>query len=269
MVTEVLVSIEKALAKTEADTNTTLKAAQTVANAIRKMRAASHTGNLKELSLTIEAAEKAIEILKQQFANTRVGWDFPQESYLSDGSYVKEILTTGEQMGVRILERDDRLFCYPSIIRILPAERSALIDKTKIKNLRPTILVNYLKKNQQKRPNFRPEVFLEALYKAYEKVIATRQKELLGSEPVIAMLELYELFIGLAPGRSKEYSKHEFARDIYLLDKSGIKTTKNDRRMTLHPPRNKFDRKAVGIIKEDGEEIYYRSISFTLQQGVI
>ncbi len=268
MVTEVQVSIEKALAKTEADANTTLKAAQTVANAIRKMRAASHTGNLKDLSLTIDAAEKAIEILKQQFVNTRIGWDFPQESYLSDGTYVKELLATGEQMGVRIFERDDRLFCYPSIIRILPAERSALIDKTKIKNLRPTVLVDYLKRIQRKPPSFRPETFMEALYKAYEKVVATRQKDSLGSEPVVALLELYELFT-LLPGQSKEYSKHEFARDIYLLDKSDIKTTKNDNKMALHPPRNKFDRKAIGIIKEDGEEIYYRSISFTLQQGVI
>ena len=57
---------------------------------------------------------------------------------------------------------------------------------------------------------------------------------------VIKLLDIYQL-LTLLPGQSKEYTKEEFARDIYLLDKSGITTTNNGFVLSLIPP--KYSRK--------------------------
>ncbi len=58
METENNPSLEKALAKTEEDANTSLRAAQSVVGALRKIRNAAKVGNLKDLRTAIDAADK-------------------------------------------------------------------------------------------------------------------------------------------------------------------------------------------------------------------
>jgi len=254
-------SLENALAKTEGDATSTLRATQVLVTAVRRLRLNALLGNLGELRSAMDAAEKALAIVSQQFANTKGGWDFNEEACLLDGSFISEILATAEKMGLRVFERDDRLYCYPALIRVFPADRSVLIDKTREKRLRPTMLVAHLKELQKKPPRFRPAVFMEALYSAYKKAVASRGKDLFGTNAVIALMELYELFT-LLPGQSKEYSKQEFARDIYLLHKSRIDTTKDGSKINLAAARSKLARKAITALTEEGEERYYYGISF-------
>src|SRR5436309_15191874 len=120
-------SLEQALAKTEADADAACKVATAALRAFKKFRAAAQAGNLRELQKTIEAAGQAISDLEQQFARAKAGWDFNEVAYLSDGSFVSEILATAAQTGVHLYERDDRLYCYPSLIRVLPSDRVVAI----------------------------------------------------------------------------------------------------------------------------------------------
>ena len=113
-------SLEKALAKTESDADAALKAATAAVRSLKKFHAAAQTGNLRELRRTIEAAEQTITALRQQFANAKEGWDFDEETYLFGRAFLSEILEAAEQIGVKIYEQDDRLYCYPFLIRILP-----------------------------------------------------------------------------------------------------------------------------------------------------
>lgn len=255
--------LEKSLARTELDAGVSLKAAQAVVQTLKKYCNALKVGNLKDLQVAINDVEKAELVLRQQIATTKASWDFDVDSYLSSNAFIKEILATGEQKGIRIFERDDRLYCYPVLIRVVPSERLVRIDKTGEKRLRPTVLVNNLKELQKKPLRFRPEAFLEALYTAYKKAVQLKGKGLPISGTVISLLEIYELFT-LLPGQSKEYSKQEFVRDIYLLDRSGVSATRKGAKVSLPASTGtKIPSRTLSIINENGEEKLYYGISFS------
>jgi hypothetical protein len=167
-----------------------------------------------------------VEALQQQVARTVSGWDFDEASYFSSGAYTDELLATAERSHLTIYEQDDRLYCYPSLLRVLAAERTILIDRARERRLRPSIVVEHLRTLQTRPPRFRPEAFLEALFKAYRALVQRHGSSKVEAGPVERLARVYELFTPL-PGQSREYSSHEFARDIYLLDRSGITETRD------------------------------------------
>lgn len=263
MTDERQVSLEQALARTEADAEAARKAAAALTASLKRFRGMARSGNLRDLRQAIAASEQALSALRQQFANAKAGWDFDEEAYFSNGAYVRELVETAQRMGLRIFELDDRLYAYPSLVRLLPNERAVLVDKTRERRLRPSVLVSHLKDLQARRPRFRPESFLESLLDAYTTIVATRGKDLFGSGTVVKLLEVYELFT-LLPGAQRDYSRQEFARDIYLLDQSGVTTTRKG--YTVSFPASSGTRSAsstVRIITEDGREKLYYGISFT------
>ncbi|MBF8264415.1 MAG: hypothetical protein HW384_279 [Dehalococcoidia bacterium] len=256
-------TLEKALAKTEEDANASLKAAQAVVTVLRRFHKAATLGNLRDLHNAIEAAEKAELGLRQQIATSKAGWDFNEEAYLGDGSFTREILDIARQKGVGIFERDDRLYCYPVLIRVSASERAVLIDKVREKRLRPAVLVDHLKELQKRPPRFSPGVFLEALYEAYGMAVKSRAKDLVSvSGTVIPLLEIYDLFT-LLPGQSREYQRQEFARDVYLLDRSGVAATKNGANVSFPASTGtKALSRTLSVINEHGEEKRYYGIAF-------
>lgn len=254
---------EKALAKTEADVDVTLKAASMVVGSLKRFRAAVKAGNIRELRKTIDSAEQAIAALKQQFLNTKEGWDFDTENYIASKAFPGEIMEISKSYGVNIFEQDERLYCYPFLIRIIPNEFAVEIDKTKEKRLRPSVLVSYLKKLQNKPVRFRPDVFLESLFLAYETLIRSRGKDQVNKGIVIPLLEVYKL-LTLLPGQAKEYSRQEYARDIYLLDQSGTRTTKKG--LVVSFPASTGTKSAsstIRVITQEGHEKRYYGISFS------
>jgi len=76
---------------------------------------------------------------------------------------------------------------------------------------------------------------------------------------VIKLRDVYDL-LTLLPGQSKEYSTQEFARDIYLLDQSGVTRTKKGLIVAFH-----FNRPQAGtitVITQHGDVKKYFGISF-------
>lgn len=256
-------SLEAALAKTESDTDAVLKAAAAFTASLKKFRAAAHSGNLRDLRPAIAAAEQAMAGLRQQFANAKEGWDFDEENYFSDGAFTRELLDTAKRSNLRIFERDDRLYSYPALVRVLSNDRAVLIDKLRERRLRPSVLVNHLKEVQRRPPRFKPEAFLESLYAAYMAVLRQRPEKLRSMGSVEELLKLYEL-LTLLPGQTKEYSKQEFARDIYLLDRSGVTTTRQGYVVSFPASTGtKSPARVVRAIAEDGQEKLYYGIAFT------
>jgi hypothetical protein len=266
MVGDNLSSLEKALAKTETDADAAFKTATATVICLKKFCAAAKVGNIRELRKTIESAEQAITALSQELIRAKEGWTFDEETYLSGKAFISEIVETARQMGVKIFEQDDRLYCYPSLIRILPNERSILIDKVREKRLRPLVLVGYLKELQSKPIRFNSKAFLESMYSAYSIAVKTRGKELIRTGPEVPLVGIYDL-LTLLPGQSKEYSRQEFARDLYLLDQQGVKTTKNGSVLSLHASSGRERRsKVISIVTRDGEVKRYYGISFTQEE---
>src|SRR5437763_17054410 len=68
-------SLERALARTEADCEAALRAAASVTAALRRFRAAAKTGNLRELRPATAAAEQALTGPRQPVAPASQGWD--------------------------------------------------------------------------------------------------------------------------------------------------------------------------------------------------
>jgi len=254
--------LEKALAKTETDVDATLKAAASVVSSLKKLHIAIKTGSLRELRKTIESAEQAIAALKQQFTNTKEGWNFDDEKYIASRAFPEELLEMSKSLGVKIFEQDERLYCYPFLIRILPNELAVQIDKTKEKRLRPSTLVSHLKALQNKPVRFKPEAFLESLFLVYEPLVKSRRKEV-GKGVVIALREIYKLLTTL-PGLAREYSLQEFARDIYLLDRSGV--TKTKKGFVVNFPASTGTKSITGtirVITQEGQDKRYYGISFS------
>jgi hypothetical protein len=255
-------SLETALARTEADADAVLKAAAGLTAALKRFRAAAHSGNLRELRPAMAAAEQALSAVRQQFANARDAWDFDEEAYFAGGAFTRELLATAQRLNLRVFERDDRLYSYPALIRVLAGDRAVLIDKARERRLRPSVLVNHLREIQRRPPRFKPEAFLESLYAAYIAVQRQRPKQQQGQGSVEELAKIYDL-LTLLPGQAKEYSKQEFARDIYLLDRSGVTTTRRGDVVSFPASTGtKSPSRTIRAIAEDGQEKVYYGISF-------
>lgn len=256
--------LEKALARTEADVDASLKAANAVVSSLKKFRGAIKTGSLRELKKAIDSSEQAIAALKQQFSNTKDGWNFDAENYIGSKAFPDEILAMAKTLGVNIFEQDERLYCYPFLIRIIPSELAVQIDKTKEKRLRPSTLVTHLKSLQNKPVRFKPDAFLESLFLAYDTLIKIRGNGQVGRGRVVTLRDIYRL-LTILPGQTKEYSLHEFARDIYLLDRSGVTETKKGCGVTMPGVSSgmRGAARAIRVITQEGQDKLYYGISFS------
>jgi hypothetical protein len=255
--------LESALQQTEADADASLKTAAAASRSLKRLRAVVHDGNLREVRSALVAAEQSVEALQQQVGRTVSGWDFDEASYLSSGAYTDELLATAEGRHLPIYEQDDRLYCYPSLVRVLSAERTLLIDRSRDRRLRPSIVVQHLRNLQDRPPRFKPEAFLESLFKAYRTLVPRHGSATLDPGPVERLARIYDL-LTLLPGQSRDYSSHEFARDLYLLDRSGTTETRDG--FVVSFPSSTGTRSPGGVIlaiTETGEERRYWGIAFS------
>lgn len=255
-------SLEAALEHTERDAQAVLKTATAAASAVKRFRAAAQNGNLRDLRPSIEAAEQVVSALGQQLANAKQAWDFDESAYFSSGAFQRELLETARRQDVRIFEQDDRLYCYPNLVRVVPDDRAVLIEKTRERRVRPTVLVRLLRELQKRPARFKPQDFLETLFSAYQPLTAPRGKDQFDRGHVVRLLDIYDL-LTLLPGASRDYSKPEFARDIYLLDRSGVTRTKKELRVVFSASTGtKSSSGTLRVITEDGEERLYYGIAF-------
>lgn len=257
-------SLEQALARTEADADAAFKAANTVANALKKHRTAARVGNLRDLAATIATADQALAALQQQVEVAREGWDFDDQAYLADGAFAQELLATAHRLNVQLFEQDDVLYSYPSLIRVLPNDRAVTIDKTRERRLRPSVLVAHLKDLQQRPARFKAADFLESLYQAYKmKVVVDKGKAGLERGDVVRLRDLYTV-LTLLPGETRNYTLPEFTRDFYLLDQSDVRETKDG--MSMYPTASTATKGAraamLKVITQRGEEKLYYGLSF-------
>lgn len=256
-------TLEQALAMTEENAAQTVEVARKVVGSLRKFEGAAREGRLKDMRASMEAAEKAMVALGQQLANAREGWRFDEEQYFANGRYSKELVAAGEKAGLKLFERDERLYCYPALLRVSGADRAVFVDKKRQTRVRPTVMVSILKDLQKKPPRFKPEAFLAALWEAYSRLVAANRRQNLTDGPPVPLLDIYDL-VTLLPGQSREYTRQEFARDIYLLNRSPVSETKSGARVSfLASTGTKTPSRTLGVITEDGEEKRYYAIVFT------
>lgn len=255
-------SLEQALAEIEAEAGDLVKTTKQVMASFKKIKDAAKVGDLVKLRKLLDEGKAATLGLGCDFVKTQERLNFDEASYLAGKDFRQELLTTAQQMGVNLYEHDGYLFSYPVLLKILHKERAVSIDRMRENRLRPSVLVKRLKEVQNKPLRFKPQTFLEMLYTAYAIVVAGRGKHLVGKGTVIPLLELYQL-LTLLPWQASEYTRQEFGRDVYLLDKSGTITTKNHHRANFHASTGVRDvSKTLTVIAQGGREKTYYGISF-------
>ncbi len=258
---------EAALARTEAAAEEAQKAAQAAFSAVKKYHTAARTGNLRELPRAAETARRSVSWLGQQLSNAVESWDFDAEAYLTSGEYAQELLARAQEQGLQISEQDERLFCYPSLIRVLPGDHIVLIDRARERRLRPSVLVEHLKDLQRRPPRFRPEAFLVSIFRAYAALTGVTKDKERTSGPVVPLRTIYDL-LTLLPGTSRDYSQAEFTRDIYLLDGSGVTATRDGWAVAFPASTGTRSPSAtLRVITQSGEEKKYYGVSFSRSEG--
>jgi hypothetical protein len=133
------------------------------------------------------------------------------------------------------------------------------IDKVRDRRLRPSVLARHLLALQHRPPRFKAEVFLASLRTAYDHVVASTGGE---SDSVVRFVDVWGV-LTLLPGQAKEYSKQEFARDLYLLDQSGFTTTGRDERSLRWSAST--GTKGAGVlttVARSGQQQVYWGVSF-------
>ena len=162
-------NIEQAFQDVESAANSTSKASNDLTRLANQMKKAAIDGNINGIRRASERMNDLLGAVRQEVANAVAGWSYreeEEEQYLKD-HYADELTKAANISGLTIHKRDGQLISHPSIIRVLPGEKSVRIDRKKVSAIRPSRLIEILVENQKKKPRFSPERFLEAIYKAY------------------------------------------------------------------------------------------------------
>ena len=250
--------METALARTEADADVAARAAAAAAREIKRARTAAAHGAVRDLQKALAAAEQSAEALHEAARTLRAGWDFDERAYLESGAYTAELLAAAEALGVRLLEQDDRILSYPSVVRVVPGDAALEIDRKRERRIRPSVVAGQLRARQQSQPRFRADAFLESLARAYALALAEQQRP---PGATVRLLDLYQILTVL-PGQRQEYSRQEFARDVYLLDQSEAKSTRDGLRVSFPAATGTKAAGTVATVTREGELKVYYGIAF-------
>jgi hypothetical protein len=221
-------TLEAALQAVELDADAALKSLGAALKQAKRAKTAAALGQIRDLQQAMEAAVALAEQAASAVADVRSGWRFDVAEWFSSGEYAKELLASAAEVGVKAVESDDRILCYPAIVAVSAADATVVVDKKKDRRVRPSVVVGHLAALQERPPKFKPEAFIESLAAAYDLVAAKDGR----SGFVVKLVDVHRV-LTLLPGAARDYTRPEFARDLYLLDQSGVIDTKDGRRMSL------------------------------------
>jgi len=209
--------MESAFAQAQADLEAAARSVSGLARELKKARAAAASGQVRELRRALEAAAQGAGEVDRAIAAAGENYDLDEAEVLTSGTYSEELIACAAEAGVAMFAEDDRLLCYPSIVRVLPGDLALEVDRKRVRGLRPSVVVAALQRAQNAGPRFKPQPFLASLLAAYDLVLARQNK---AGGAVVRLVDVYSV-LTLLPGQSRDYAKPEFTRDLYLLDQSG------------------------------------------------
>jgi hypothetical protein len=253
-------TLEETLAATERAVDGALKSAAAVTRELRKALAGARNGQVRDARKALAGAQSAAAGLVEETRALSDGFDTDEQEYLASGGYVKELLAAAEARGVRMFEEEDRLLCYPSLLRVLPTEAAVEIDRVRERRIRPSVLVDLLARTQDRAPRFKAEAFLDSLRAGYELFVASEGKK---EDGVIRLVDIWSV-LTMLPGQRGQYSKQEFARDLYLLDQSGVtRAARNPRELRWSASTGTKGAGVLVTVARSGQRQHYWGVSFT------
>ena len=261
-------TFEQGFAAVEAAADAAEAAAKKLAATARRLRKAAQEGPLSKVRREGEQLVDALAVAGETATGAAASWPFAEseEAAYLDERYADELRAAAAAIGLNVTTRDEALVCSPSIVRLLPADRALTIDGKKRAAIRPSKLAADLYTIQQRmRPksDAQQRRFLEALHKACKVIRGKAADPLFDSGGIVPLAEVYAMFTSL-PGSSLQYTKTDFARDIYLLDSSGVTTTKSGARVSFpFSTAAKSSTRIFSFVDRAGNLLSYYGVQFT------
>ena len=261
-----MAGFEQAFSDVERNAGAVLKSASGVASLARALTRAARSGNLAAIERCRERLGDALATLRQDVSNAGSVWPFAEEEerrYFEE-NYAGELREAAAGKGLKIHERDGLLFSYPSIVRVLPADRAVRIDRKKVSAVRPSHLADLLLRNREKSSGFSSSRFLEALYLVYRGVVGDGAPGMLPANAgrVVPLDNIYKLMTAL-PGAARDYDRSDFARDLYILDSKGPRETRNGSEVSFPSSTGtRISRNLFSFVGPDGNSEEYYGIRF-------
>lgn len=253
--------LEAALQAMEERVDAALKASSALVRELKKAKVSAARGQLREMRRALSAAtDQGVDAAKAAQAAAE-SFTLDEQDHLASGDYARELLAAAADRDVAMFEADDRLLCYPSLIKVLPGDAAVEIDRRRERRLRPSVLVDLLAAAQARPPRFRPEPFLESLQAGYD---LRRAQEGRPEGAVVRVVDVWAT-LTLLPGQQREYTKPEFARDLYLLDSSRVTTSKSGRTLRWQASSGTRGSGILNTVAQSGQPQLYWGISFTSQ----
>jgi hypothetical protein len=251
--------LEAALAAAEEQAAAALRTVAGMSRELKKARAAAAGGQMRDMRRAQEAAETLAGEAARAVSGLRREFRFDEQGHLASGGYTKELLGLAAEAGVTIVEEDNRLLCYPSVVRVLAGDAAIEVDKARDRRIRPSVVLRTLAARQARPARFKPEPFLASLLAAYELVVAQGGR---AYDATVALTDVWSV-LTLLPGQGREYTRQEFARDLYLLDQSGVSEVRG---RTMSLPASTLTKKTTKVLSTvtmDGRQKLYSGISFS------
>ncbi|MHB0981308.1 MAG: hypothetical protein ACYC5Q_14780 [Thermoleophilia bacterium] len=241
-----------------------MKSVSKLTSGLKAGQKAARVGDLNALHKAMAELEVHLQVARTETLGAARSWSLSEEeevAYFADGDFTEEFVADAGASGLQVTVEDGTIVCYPSLVKVDAAKRCVLIDRKPYRGVRPSSLVAHLKSVQARPPRFKASQFLESLYAAWDHA---RHLHASGRQPgtVVRVDHLYAA-LTIAVGSSKEYSKPEFGRDLYLLEQSGERTTRKGARVHFgRSTGTKTPSGMITVVGEDGRRVDYTSIGF-------
>ncbi|GAC1542066.1 MAG: hypothetical protein NVS3B12_29910 [Acidimicrobiales bacterium] len=252
-------TMEDGLDALETDIDLAIKAVSAVARELKKAKAAAAGGTVRDLRRLLDSAGSLVDEAAEAVSTAERDWDFDATEYLSSGRWAKEVIAAASARGLSVAESDERLVCYPSLLKVLPTDAAIEIDRRRERRLRPSVVVEALAAAQGRPARFRPEPFLEALEDAYGWVVQRGGERTWGS--VVRLVDVWSV-LTLLPGAARDYTRPEFARDLYLLDQSGKTAARSGRTLRFAASTGTKSAGVLTTVTADGRPVNYWGVAF-------
>ena len=246
------------MASVEAAAESAVRSSRSLTRQMTKLRHAAANGAVRDLRRAIDEAVRSAQALHASLEGLRDGYELDEGDFMASGAYAKELLAAAAAAGLDVFEEDDVLLCYPSVVRLAPQDPALEIDRRKDRNLRPSVVVERLAAAQRRGPSFPAGHFLESLRAGYDLAVAQQGA---GGDAVIRLVDVHRI-LTLLPGATAGYSKQEFARDLYLLDQSGVRVTKDARRLRWAASSGTRQPGMLTTVGKSGQRQRYWGIAF-------
>jgi len=191
--------MEASLAAFETRVAEAQKSADALTKALRQLKKAAGSGHFADLEKGLGAIVERAEQAQLAAKALPSAWNFDPKTYLDCG-YLQELEQEAEAQGLKLIEKDGRLYCFPLVLRIDPRESTARIGSKRERRLRPKEIVCQLAAMQKRKQRFSAQRFLDALYQVYQRIQGTSWQKIESRRGTpVPLAEIHDI-LTLLPG---------------------------------------------------------------------